>query len=227
MYFQILFTNFYFAIKYGRLSRCLLCTLRFSFTGANYVLRFRAKTDTWIVIRIYIFRFFIYIIHTWEEAYRRIILIELVIWKLKLLIRTNRIDNYEASNTREFPWTVLQRHVTSHRERSFDIHAIFTLVSVVRVRNIAISINVLNFFSRPPRDLLLTFAIGFPEDSHSSPLLTSTLYTNTIVRRSVRSYETTQASSLPRRFCFLLVHVFFAIIYYTNSIRHRICCFFR
>lgn len=74
------------------------------------------------------------------------ILIELVIWKLKLLIRTNRIDNYEASNTREFPWTVLQRHVTSHRERSFDIHAIFTLVSVVRVRNIAISINVLNFF---------------------------------------------------------------------------------
>ena len=186
--------------------------LRFTFSSEDrYVNR-----DTYIYISI------LYIYHTYlrRGEKRRIILIELVIWKLKLLIRTNRIDNYEASNTREFPWTVLQRHVTSHRERSFDIHAIFTLVSVVRVRNIAISINVLNFFSRPPRDLLLTFAIGFPEDSHSSPLLTSTLYTNrptigTFIRNdaSIEFASSFLFSSRSRVFCHYLLHQFYSTPY--------------
>lgn len=105
------------------------------------------------------------------------------------------------------------RDVTQ-RTLSFDIHAIFTLVSAARVRNIAISINVLNFFFASASRSLVDFCHWIlTEDSHSSPSSHSshTLHQYDRLTIGTRPYEATQASSLPRRFCFLLVHVFFPL----------------
>lgn len=116
------------------------------------------------------------------------------------------------------------RDVTQ-RTLSFDIHAIFTLVSAARVRNIAISINVLNFFSRPPRDLLLTFAIGFSQRTLTAPPLLTLATLSTPVRSSDDRYTSIRSDAsieFASSFLFSARSRVFSIIHYTNFIRHTV-----